>query len=344
MNFGSIQQLTADATAAEVQGTVMVQVTKKLTKTTKTGKPYLEVELADAAGSFSLKIWDNAPWHPAFNALQPNDAIAVTGTWSVNEYGLNGSALDCRRLTPEEEEQMLSGSPELCARRKEDWAGILALIASMRDPRLRTLCETVTEKYGARFRRSGAARMNHHARRGGLVEHVASVMRVADALCAAYPSLNRDLVLAGALLHDCGKMWENVYEEHSLVMPYSLTGELLGHIPVGIELVNRLWGLMLTAERREAWQTLTPATEQVRLHLLHLIASHHGTLEYGSPVVPKTPEALALHHADDIDAKMEMYRTVYAESQPLSEHVVQRKFPLPGNAVVPLPSFEGGEV
>ncbi len=343
MRFHSIQQLTAEATTAEVQGTVAVQVTKKLTKTTKAGKPYLEVELADAAGSFSLKVWDNAPWHPAFNALQPNDAVAVSGTWSVNEYGLNGAALDCRALTPEEEEQMLAGSPELCARQKEDWERIIAMIATLRDPRLRALCECVVEKYGPRFRRSGAARSNHHARRGGLVEHVASVMRVADSLCAAYPALNRDLVLTGALLHDCGKMWENVYEEHSLVMPYSLAGELLGHIPVGIELVNRLWSLMLTPERREEWKSLVPATEHVRLHLLHLIASHHGVLEYGSPVVPKTPEALALHHADDIDAKMEMFRTVYAESQPLSEHVVQRKFPLPGNAVVPLPSFEGGE-
>ncbi len=342
MIFGSIQQLTSEAGAAEVQGTVLVQVTKKLTKTTKTGKPYLEVELADAAGSFSLKIWDNSPWHPAFNALQPNDAIAVTGNWVVNEYGLNGSALDCRRLSPEEEEQMLAGSPELCARQKEEWECILAFVESMADPRLRTLCEILTEKYGARFRRSGAARMNHHARRGGLVEHVASVMRVANALCGAYPTLNRDLVLAGALLHDCGKMWENVYEEHSLVMPYSLAGELLGHIPVGIELVNRLWGVMLTPERREAWKSLTPATEQVRLHLLHLIASHHGLLEYGSPVVPKTPEAFVLHHADDIDAKMEMFRVVYTESQPLSEHVVQRKFPLASNAVIPLPSF--GEV
>lgn len=343
MRFHSIQQLTAEATTAEVQGTVAVQVTKKLTKTTKAGKPYLEVELADAAGSFSLKVWDNAPWHPAFNALQPNDAVAVSGTWSVNEYGLNGAALDCRALTPEEEEQMLAGSPELCARQKEDWERIVAMIATLRDPRLRTLCESVVEKYGPRFRRSGAARSNHHARRGGLVEHVASVMRVAHSLCTAYPALNRDLVLTGALLHDCGKMWENVYEEHSLVMPYSLAGELLGHIPVGIELVNRLWSLMLTPERREEWKSLVPSTEHVRLHLLHLIASHHGVLEYGSPVVPKTPEALALHHADDIDAKMEMFRTVYAESQPLSEHVVQRKFPLPGNAVLPLPSFEGGE-
>ena len=343
MRFHSIQQLTAEATTAEVQGTVAVQVTKKLTKTTKAGKPYLEVELADAAGSFSLKVWDNAPWHPAFNALQPNDAVAVSGTWSVNEYGLNGAALDCRALTPEEEEQMLAGSPELCARQKEDWERIVAMIATLRDPRLRTLCESVVEKYGPRFRRSGAARSNHHARRGGLVEHVASVMCVAHSLCTAYPALNRDLVLTGALLHDCGKMWENVYEEHSLVMPYSLAGELLGHIPVGIELVNRLWSLMLTPERREEWKSLVPSTEHVRLHLLHLIASHHGVLEYGSPVVPKTPEALALHHADDIDAKMEMFRTVYAESQPLSEHVVQRKFPLPGNAVLPLPSFEGGE-
>lgn len=339
--YGSLNELNT-AAAELVQGAVRVQVTQIITKTTKTGKPYLEATFADVEGSLTFKVWDNAPWHPAIAPLQPNDAVELSGNWLVGQYGMEASDLDVRSLTAEEEEQMLAGSPELVARQQRDWECIQALTATIADPRLQALCATLLSTFGTRFRRSGAARKMHHARRGGLVEHTAGVMRTADALCRVYPQLNRDLVLTGALFHDCGKMWENTYEEHSFVMPYSLMGELMGHITTGIELINKLWsGLM--AEHREEWRALTPASDQVRLHLLHLIASHHGTLEYGSPVVPKTPEALALHHADDVDAKMEMFRYGYETAPAVSDHVQQPKFPL-GNIVTPLPAFEKLEV
>ena len=96
----------------------------------------------------------------------------------------------------------------------------------------------------------------------------------------------------------------------------------------------------MTAEHKAAWKTLKPASEQVRLHLLHLVASHHGLLEYGSPVLPKVPEALVLHHADNVDAKMEMFRATYEGAAMLSERVVQRKSPMQSNVVLPLPEVE----
>ncbi len=339
MTFDSITRLNADAASTMVQGTILAQVARKTEKTTKTGKPYLEIQFSDVAGSVTLKAWDNAPHHPAFRALNEGDTAAITARWQLGEYGMDAADIDLRPLTPEEEETLLAGGAEMCRLQQAAWQEIVALVDSMADPRLAALSRSLLEGFEGRFRRAAAARGYHHARRGGLVEHTAGVMRVADAFCRAYPQLNRDLLLAGALFHDCGKMWENPYPEKGLTMPYTDAGELLGHITLGIELINKLWASLLTPERKEKWAALVPASEQVRLHLLHLIAAHHGELEYGSPVVPKTPEALALNQADNMDARMEMFRGAYETSPALSARVRQRKLPLPGNVVTPLPHF-----
>ncbi len=339
MTFDSITQLNAEAASGMVQGTILAQVSRKSEKTTRAGKPYLEVQFSDLAATITLKAWDNAPHHPAFRALNEGDCIALTARWQLGEYGMDAAALDLRPLTPEEEETLLAGGEEMNRRQQADWQSLQEMVASMADPRLAALSRSFLENVEARFRRAGAARGYHHARRGGLVEHTAGVMRTAAALCTVYPQLNRDLLLAGALFHDCGKMWENPYPDKGLTMPYTDAGELLGHITLGIEVINKLWGALMTPERREEWANLTPASEQVRLHLLHLIAAHHGELEYGSPVVPKTPEALALNMADNMDAKMEMFRGAYESSPALAARIRQRKPPLPGNVVTPLPHF-----
>lgn len=343
MQYDSITQLQALAAAAPTQGTLLAQVAQKLARTTKAGKPYLEVSLADAGGSLSLKVWDNAPWNPAFSAVQEGDCIAVSADWQAGQYGLEPSHVDLRPLSALEEESLLAGGAEQCRIQQEAWDSIVSLAGGISDPRLHELCQALLRQYGARFRRAGAARGYHHARRGGLAEHTAGVMRAAAALCTAYPQLNRDLVLAGSLFHDCGKMWENAYPERGLAMPYSEAGELLGHISLGIEVINKLWQGVCTPARKQEWKGLQPETEQVRLHLLHLVAAHHGCLEFGSPVPPKTPEALALNHADDMDAKMEMFRSAYATSPALAPGIIQRKAPLPANIVAPLPAYADGE-
>ena len=342
MQFGSTTELNAEAASAAVQGTLLAQLTQKTTRTTKTGKPFLEIVLADAAGTIAFKIWETSPWYQEFDLLEVPAGVAVSGLWQLSQYGMELAEADVRPLTEQEEQQVLTGSPELLARQQQDWECICAYVAEMKDPRLAAVCRLFIQQQECRFRRAAAARNFHHARRGGLVEHVASVMRVAAAICTVYPGrLNRDLLLAGALLHDCGKIVENDYAEHSLEMPYSESGELLGHIPMGIEIINKLWRDVMTAEHKAAWKALKPASEQVRLHLLHLVASHHGLLEYGSPVLPKVPEALVLHHADNVDAKMEMFRAGYEGAVMVSERVVQRKSPLQSNVVLPLPEVEG---
>ena len=339
MHYDSVISLKSTAAEGETQGDVFVQLTQKLTKSTKAGKPYLELSFADAAESMVFKVWDNAPWNAVCQSMQEGAFMAVTAKWTCTQYGMEATDVDYRPLTPAEEEVLLSGGAELRRAQEAAWQEILDFIGGMQDPRLQALCRALTDTHQARFRRAAAARGMHHARRGGLVEHTAGVMRVAAAICSAYPHINRDLVLAGALFHDCGKMLETGCAEQGFAVEYTEAGELLGHISVSIEIANKLWQSICTAEQRAAWKPLTPPSEQVRMHLLHLIASHHGVLEYGSPVVPKTPEAMVLHHADNIDAKLEMFRSAYETSEQLAPSVRRRKFGLEGNVVTPLPAF-----
>jgi 3'-5' exoribonuclease len=168
------------------------------------------------------------------------------------------------------------------------------------------------------------------------------MMRSAAAIAGAYPTLNADVLLAGVLFHDCGKLWENALPADGFVMPFDEYGELLGHITIGIELVNKLWPRVLAAPEAAAWATFTPRTEDVRLHLLHLLAAHHGELQFGSPVVPKTPEAWALHYIDNLDAKLEMMAAAYANAKALAPRIRERVWPLPGHLVLPLAPVAGG--
>ncbi|MFC4990864.1 HD domain-containing protein [Rubritalea tangerina] len=209
---------------------------------------------------------------------------------------------------------------------------------SIHDPRLHTLCQNFIQSHGILFQRTAAARKNHHARRGGLVEHVAQMMRSAKAISTVYTDLNLDLLIAGILFHDCGKMWENTYPETGFAQPYDIQGEMLGHIPLGIDLCGRLWSAMMT-DAPDDWNELFPLSEDVRIHLLHLIASHHGTYEFGSPTLPRTPEAIALHYIDNLDARYEMFKQGYNAAPELAPGIQQKQFPLPANLVAPLAHF-----
>lgn len=314
-----------------------VQVESRLEKTTSSGSPFFEVKLVDAGDSLLWRVFDNNPQFHDVAKLARNAFLQLAGQWVDGKYGLEPRQVQMRVLSEDETSTLLLGDPDLAARQQADYNDITAFIESIRDPRLLRLCLVFLERHGERFRRTGAARKNHHARRGGLVEHVAQMMRCAAAIAGVYPKLNRDLMIAGVLFHDCGKLWENVYAESGFTMPYSLTAEMLGHIPLGLELVNKLWREMMEQAAAE-WTMLEPASESVRLHLLHLIAAHHGTYEFGSPVLPKTPEAIALHHVDNIDAKLEMFRRAYETGKELGPGIIEKFVPWPVNIVAPLPT------
>jgi 3'-5' exoribonuclease len=124
-------------------------------------------------------------------------------------------------------------------------------------------------------------------------------------------------------------------------MGYDERGELMGHISIGLELVNSLWRKVQTEENARAWSALVPSSEDVRMHLLHLIGSHHGEPQFGSPVSPKTPEAMALNYIDNLDARMEMFSAGYLVAKPIADRIFDRVRPLPGNLVKPLEKFKG---
>lgn len=318
---------------------VHAQLQSRSPRVTKTGKPYLELAFADATGHFSVKVWSDSPIYKDADALDPNKVLRLEAEWTMNSYGIDAKNLAFFKPGENALLDFFAGDPVIREKQDRDFAEIQRLCESIGDSRLHGLCQIFFKQLGDRFRRTAAAKRNHHARRGGLVEHVSQMMRSADVLCPVYPELNRDLMLAGVLFHDCGKLWENTYPEQGFNQIHSSTGELLGHIPLGIELVNKLWRDMMETPEAAGWADLKPPTEETRLHLLHLIGSHHGEYEFGSPVLPRTPEAFALHYIDNLDAKLEMIRDGYSNSQEIAPGIFERVFPLPTNLVRPLPAY-----
>lgn len=336
----TLQKIREAVQTGPLEARVHVQLETVASKLTREQKPYCELGLADAGDRMTLRVWSDHPNYPACDSLQSGEFVEITGEfYQHQQYGLDVRRWTTRRLGAEEQAQLLQGPPELRARQAADWEFIAATTAAIRDPRLHALCEEFIAQHGTRFRNTAGARSYHHARRGGLVEHTAQMMRVAAAIGPLYPSLNLDLLIAGILFHDAGKLWENYLPETGFSMPFDELGEMVGHISIGMEIVNSLWRKILSEERARSWPDLRPASDDVRMHLLHLIASHHGEKQLGSPVSPKTPEAMVLHYIDNLDARLEMFFAGYPIAKPIANRIFERVRPLPGNLVKALEKF-----
>ena len=338
----SLSEIRRAAQKGPVNARAHVQVESVTAKTTREQQPYCELMLADACDRMALRVWSDHPTYKTCSDFRGGEFLELTAEFHQHpQFGLEARApkWTVRPLTQQEISELLQGPAELRQKQTADWEFISGTCVSINDPRLRALCLTFLQEFGERFRRTAAARNYHHARRGGLIEHCAQMMRVALAVAPLYPQLNIDLLIAGILFHDSGKLWENSYSDTGFVMAYDERGELMGHISIGLELVNSLWR-KLVADHAESWKELAPASEDVRLHLLHLIGAHHGEPEFGSPVSPKTPEAMALHYIDNLDARLEMFFAGYAVAKPLGPRIFDRVRPLPSNLVKSLDKFE----
>ena len=332
------QQTGTELSAASVH----TQIDEVATKRTKDQKPFLEILLRDWTAVFPLRVWSDHPSFGFCSELRTGDFVEVQGDFVVSAtFGLEAKNWSVRFLNASEKADLLAGPPEVRERQSLDYAAIESFIASIRDPRLRELSLLFLGEFGERLRRAAGARNYHHARRGGLVEHIAQMMRAGDAMAAVYASLNRDLLLAGILFHDSGKLWENCFPKESFIMPHDFRAELIGHISMGVELVNRLWHRLKESAEFSSWNVLSPDSDLVRLHLIHLVASHHGQKEFGSPIEPKTPEAMTLHLIDNLDAKLDMMWNNYRLGKRLGRDVIERVRPLPTNLVAALTSFSG---
>jgi 3'-5' exoribonuclease len=341
MDLLTLTEIRRAAQNGAVEARVHVQVESATPKLTREQQPYCELGLADACDRMTLRVWSDHPNYKTCSAFKGEEFIELTGEFhSHSQYGLEARKWTERPLTDPEKNELLQGPADLRAKQNADWEFIAQTIETITDPRLRELCNVFLEEWGPRFRRTAAARKYHHARRGGLVEHTAQMMRIGKQIAPLYPDLNIDLLVAGILFHDSGKLWENQFAETGFVMAYDELGELVGHISIGLELVNSLWR-KLSAENADIWKTYQPPSEDVRTHLLHLIGSHHGAKDLGSPVDPKTPEAMALHYIDNLDARLEMFAAGYTTAKPLAARIFDRVRPLPGNLVKSLDKFSG---
>ena len=342
MNLMTLTEVRRGAQNGPLTSRVHVQVESATPKLTREQQPYCELSLVDACDRMTLRVWSDHPAYKACSSLTERDFVELTAEFHQSPYGLDARKWTVRPLTEEEKKELLRGPADLRAKQAIDWEFITQTCSTIVEPRLRVLCDAFLNEWGERFRRTAAARNYHHARRGGLVEHTAQMMRVAKAIAPLYPQLNLDLLVAGILFHDAGKLWETQYSENGFVMAYDEIGELMGHISIGLELVNSLWR-RLSNEHGQEWKNFSPASEDVRIHLLHLIGSHHGEMQFGSPVFPKTPEAMALHYIDNLDARLEMFTAGYGKATPLAGRIFERTRPLPGNLVKSLEKFQSIE-
>lgn len=315
------------------QGKVHAQIETLVQKESANSKPYWELKLRDAAGSLILRAWNDSPAFSQCSTLAPGLPIEVIGEFFYNiPYGLEARRWEIRPLSETESRTLFQGEFST----EEDFNWIQQAVEKLKDPRLRELAVLFLKEFGPRFCRAAAARHMHHAHRGGLCKHTAQMMRMATQIATIYPTLNHDLLVTGALFHDCGKLWEVCPPEQGFSILYNLRGELIGHIPIGIELINTLWRKLPL----DLWKEILPPSEDVHLHLLHLVASHHGEYEFGSPVLPKTPEAITLHHIDNLDAKLEMLAEAYRANGQVAPAVFEKCRPLNVAPISPLPLFE----
>jgi 3'-5' exoribonuclease len=274
-------------------------VVRAAVATTRQDKPYLRLELSDLHGTIQGRVWEDAERYGS--VAEPGTYVGIRGRIEVfqGQPQVNVEHLERVRVDPDDLGLFMPHCPrDLVAMEAE----LRDLIASVGDRPFRDLLRAVLgpkTETGAWFRKAPAAKKNHHAYVGGLLEHTLSVTKLCHAMAAHYGSvIDRDLLVTGALLHDVGKIHEIATEAG---FPYTTRGKLLGHILLGLEIVHDLG------------RRLKVPDDRLRL-VEHLIAAHQGRYEWQSPREPRTLEALVLHHADDTDAKMQQAIDLVRES------------------------------
>ncbi len=267
-------------------------VASKQVKAKKNGEPYLALILADRTGQIEAKMWDNV--EEFIDVFEQDDFLKIKGL--INKYK-NRFQLTIHKLRRMEEGDIdfTDYLPKTTRDIGELWRTLTEFVASFENPHLKSLVELfmADAEIAERYRNAPAAKTLHHAYIGGLLDHVVSLFRSCDLICRNYPQVNRDLLLTGAFLHDIGKIHELTYNR---AFSYTTRGQLLGHMIIELE--------MLQAKLA----TFPDFPPELKTLLEHLIISHHGQYDFGSPKLPMFPEALMLHYLDDLDSKMEAMR------------------------------------
>ena len=258
-------------------------------RTARNGKFYLHLKLSDNTGSITGRLWNAT--EALYQALAGADFARVRGRVEVYQDSLQ-FVVDAIRAVPDEEVHPEDFLPATERDVNEMFARLVALGETVLNPHLRQLLDAFLgdEEMAAKIRKAPAAVTYHQPYLGGLLEHTLSVTEMADYLAGRFPQLDRDLFITGSILHDVGKVAELSYRR---VFEYTDRGRLVGHLIIGVQMVQ------------DRVRAIDDFPEHLFDLLCHLILSHHGEYEWGSPKLPMTPEAIALHHLDNLDAKIE---------------------------------------
>jgi 3'-5' exoribonuclease len=271
---------------------------RKDLRDTQAGKKFLGLVFRDRTGEIGGIHWSNA--EAMARGFNLGDVVTVRAKVQTYQDRLQ---LKVESVLPMMEsdydiEDIVSSGLDVNALRDE----YQALLKSVENEWLRKLLDAFwdDEAFLNGFVGAAAGKRWHHSYRGGLLEHCLEMARLVEAICAVYPELNRDIMMAATLLHDAGKLYEL---SQDLAVDYTDEGKLLGHLVIGSQMIQR------------KIDAIDGFPENLRLHIQHLIVSHHGLLENGSPVVPKSREALVFHKIDDIGAQMNAWGRINEESR-----------------------------
>lgn len=268
-------------------------VSEKQLRANKNGNLYLKLRLSDRTGSSVAMLWNAT--ESTNNLVDNGDYARVQGAAQVYNGAIQliltrVERADLREVVESDFVTLGSGQVDEYAQK------LTSMLRNMQDVHLRSLadCFLMDEVFMSRFAAAPAGVKNHHAYKGGLLQHVVSLMELCKVVAPRYPELHGDLLLMGAFLHDMGKTVELSYERD---LGYTDEGQLLGHVVIAIGMLE---------EKLKACEKLMdePFPAELGLRLKHMILSHHGEYEFGSPKLPMTLEAIALHYLDNLDAKI----------------------------------------
>jgi 3'-5' exoribonuclease len=281
-------------------------VNDKQLRANRNGNLYLQMDLADRTGIINARMWNAG--ESLFRSFDAGDFLLVKGKVQLFQGALQMIVNQIERIEPEKVgldlADFLPHTSENILKLEERLRGTLL---RLNNPHLRALaeCFLMDEEFLQAFRRCPAGVRVHHAYVGGLLEHVVTLLDAADRLLPLYPKLDRDLLLMGVFLHDVGKVRELTYAR---TFGYSDEGQLIGHLVIGVEMLN-------DKAARVPDLTGEPFPPELLLRLKHMIVSHHGSYEFGSPKLPMTPEAIALHYLDNFDAKVHLFARDIGEAR-----------------------------
>ena len=311
MKKAFVSDLTSEQTI-----TSFFLVSAKELRNTKEGKPYLRLELCDRSGTVEARMWTK--FEVAAVELAREDIVKVEARVELYRDRTQLAVLQIRKARPEE-----INLEDYLPHTKEDvekmWAQLLAYGQSIGNAWLQKLVLAILcdPTVGPRYKKAPAAKVMHHAYLGGLLEHVVGLCGLAKQVAAHYqPELDVDLLLTTAILHDVGKLDELCYERS---IGYTTHGQLLGHIVMEVEAVGK------------AIDKIAGFPAELKSVVQHLLISHHGEYEFGSPKLPMIREALVFHYLDDLDSKMAAARAALAaesgdEEWSVYSAALQRKF------------------